>query len=58
MFVADRFNNVGRRCSLRGDLQSRRWKVRTAVAGYRYLVRNCDTREYRVVTSREMTSLY
>lgn len=58
MFTEDRFNNIGRLCSLHGDTVSRRWRVKTAVVGYRYLVRHLDSGEHRVVDSNRMTSLY
>lgn len=58
MFVSDTMNNVRRLCSLPGDVRPRRWVVRTAVAGYRYLVRNVDTGEYRVTRQDDMRSLY
>jgi hypothetical protein len=64
MFTIDRFNNVGRRCNLNGDHSGyRRWAVRTAVTGTpsdysRYMVRNLDTGEYRVVATALMSALY
>ncbi|MGW5054745.1 hypothetical protein [Actinokineospora sp. NPDC004072] len=58
VFVVDRFNNVGRFCSIPGDVRSRRWRVYRAVSGWRYMVRNVDTGRFRVVQHRAMSSVY
>lgn len=58
MFTHDTMNNLRRRCSLPGDQRSRRWQIKTAFTGRRYLVRNLDTGKYRVVPRDGMHSLY
>lgn len=58
MFVQDGMNNLRRLCSLRGTDTGRRWQVRAAVAGGRYLVRHVDSGEHRVVLHSLMTNLY
>jgi hypothetical protein len=58
MFVPDLHNNRGRLCSLPGDTVPRRWLVRNAVSGGRYLVRHVGTGRCRVVPHRSMSSLY
>jgi hypothetical protein len=57
MFETDRFGNVSRMCVLRGHGRGL-WRVQTAVKGGRYLVRNVDTKQCRVVPHGAMTSLY
>lgn len=58
MFVTDPMNNVRRLCSVRGLPGYRQWQVKSRVAGGRYLVKNLETGEHRVVTIESMTSLY
>nr|CEL16282.1 hypothetical protein [Kibdelosporangium sp. MJ126-NF4]CTQ94206.1 hypothetical protein [Kibdelosporangium sp. MJ126-NF4] len=58
MFVVDKFNNLRRFCTVRGDTRSRRWQVYRAMSGSRYLVRNLDTGLFRAVVHSDMTSLY
>lgn len=57
MFVKDLNNNVGRFCSV-DNTSGRTWRVQTAVAGGRYLVRNVTTGVCRTVTHRQMSNLY
>lgn len=57
MFTKDLHNNVGRHCTV--DATSGRvWRVRAAVTGSRYLVRNYRTGEFRTVAHRVMSNLY
>lgn len=57
MFTKDLNNNIGRYCTV--DATSGRvWRVQTAVTGSRYLVRNVETGERRVVSHRVMSNLY
>lgn len=57
MFTTDLLNNIGRHCTI-GTGEGRVWRVRTAVTGSRYLVRNYRTGEYRTVSHRRMSNLY
>lgn len=57
MFTQDMHNNIGRYCTI-DAATGRVWRVHTAVTGSRYLVRNVDTGERRVVPLRQMTNLY
>ena len=57
MFETDAHNNIGRFCAVRGN-GGRKWRVKTAVKGGRYLVRDVVTGQHRVVSHRSMTSLY
>ncbi|MFI1530014.1 hypothetical protein [Streptomyces griseus] len=61
-FTKDLLNNVGRRCSIRGDATGRIWKVRTAMQDTKeethYLCRNTHTGDFRVVSLSLLTSLY
>lgn len=59
MFVPDLHNNIGRWCSVNdGARAGRVWRVRTAVTGRRYLVRNVETGEFRTVSNRVLSNLY
>lgn len=61
-FTKDVFNNVGRRCNVRGDAVHRIWRVRaamrTAEGETHYLCRHTITGEYRAVNFRLLSSLY
>lgn len=57
MFIQDTHNNTGRFCSVDAT-SGRTWRVQVAVAGSRYLVRNVQTGEHRVVAHRAMSNLY
>jgi hypothetical protein len=57
LFTQDLHNNIGRHCTI-GTGEGRVWEVRRAVTNSRYLVRNYQTGENRVVTHRQMSNLY
>ncbi|WP_158943560.1 hypothetical protein [Streptomyces sp. NRRL S-378] len=58
MFTVDLMNNINRVCCVRSVVGGREWKVRRAVVGDRYLLRNVRTGEHRTVPVRDMHSLY